>query len=339
MKRQKDEPDGLTPREWQVLALIREGLTNEQIAERLGISFGTAKYHVAEIISKLNADDRHDAVRKSDEKRSTPALLPWLPLSGRLGWPAAAASIALIAVVTLVLIWGSRSGDTGGNATALEENAGLDISPQTLAAVEQARATTEFKRTILLSHGEPQNVGTQGPLIGSLPTVSTLAELEIVLTDDVAVIVIDKSAEGEVSTDFLYEQWEAGRAIVGLNLCFIDLPESNLNTQPGANPGVVTEIAPDGTVRYYDTDRVTGGTTGCTWPLRLAEAGFPYLSYVPTYPSLEKVQAARERGENLFGGPAASRLDLPANYECLVKNLLAHLEDGAISPFNSPECR
>jgi DNA-binding NarL/FixJ family response regulator len=46
-------PDILTPREWQVLALLREGLTNEQIARRLDISYATAKYHVAEIISKL----------------------------------------------------------------------------------------------------------------------------------------------------------------------------------------------------------------------------------------------------------------------------------------------
>jgi len=43
-------PDILTPREWQVLFLIREGLTNEQIAGRLDISLATAKYHVSEIL-------------------------------------------------------------------------------------------------------------------------------------------------------------------------------------------------------------------------------------------------------------------------------------------------
>jgi DNA-binding NarL/FixJ family response regulator len=46
-------PDILTPREWQVLDLLRQGLTNEQIAHRLDISPATAKYHVSEIISKL----------------------------------------------------------------------------------------------------------------------------------------------------------------------------------------------------------------------------------------------------------------------------------------------
>ena len=36
-----------------MLSLLREGLTNEQIAERLGISRDGAKYHVSEILSKL----------------------------------------------------------------------------------------------------------------------------------------------------------------------------------------------------------------------------------------------------------------------------------------------
>ncbi|HEY4686531.1 MAG TPA: helix-turn-helix transcriptional regulator, partial [Dehalococcoidia bacterium] len=39
-------PDVLTPREWEVLDLLREGLTNDQIARRLGISRDGAKYHV-----------------------------------------------------------------------------------------------------------------------------------------------------------------------------------------------------------------------------------------------------------------------------------------------------
>ena len=41
-------PDILTPRQWEVLKLLREGLTNEQIAERLGITLDGAKFHVSE---------------------------------------------------------------------------------------------------------------------------------------------------------------------------------------------------------------------------------------------------------------------------------------------------
>ena len=46
-------PDVLTPREWEVLALLREGLSNEEIGQRLGISLAGAKWHVSEILSKL----------------------------------------------------------------------------------------------------------------------------------------------------------------------------------------------------------------------------------------------------------------------------------------------
>ena len=42
-------PDILTPREWQVLDLVRQGLTNEQIALRLDVSLATARYHVSQI--------------------------------------------------------------------------------------------------------------------------------------------------------------------------------------------------------------------------------------------------------------------------------------------------
>jgi DNA-binding CsgD family transcriptional regulator len=54
-------PGVLTPREQQVLDLIRQGLTNEQIAQRLGISFSGARYHVAEILSKLGVSSRQEA--------------------------------------------------------------------------------------------------------------------------------------------------------------------------------------------------------------------------------------------------------------------------------------
>jgi DNA-binding CsgD family transcriptional regulator len=55
--------DILTPRECDVLALLREGLTNEEIAERLGMSFYTAKFHVSEILSKLGVSTRDEAAK------------------------------------------------------------------------------------------------------------------------------------------------------------------------------------------------------------------------------------------------------------------------------------
>ena len=57
--------ESLTPREVEVLALLAEGLSNKAIAERLGISDQTVKFHVAAICGKLGAANRTDAVRRA----------------------------------------------------------------------------------------------------------------------------------------------------------------------------------------------------------------------------------------------------------------------------------
>jgi DNA-binding NarL/FixJ family response regulator len=51
----------LTPREHEVLSLLSEGLTNKAIAERLGISEYTVKFHVTTIFRKLGAQSRTEA--------------------------------------------------------------------------------------------------------------------------------------------------------------------------------------------------------------------------------------------------------------------------------------
>ena len=55
----------LTARELEVLAAMADGASNKAIARRLGISFHTAKFHVAAILDKLNADSRTEAVTKA----------------------------------------------------------------------------------------------------------------------------------------------------------------------------------------------------------------------------------------------------------------------------------
>lgn len=55
----------LTAREREVLALLVEGLSNKQVAHRLGISSHGAKRHVANILAKLNCPNRTLAVAKA----------------------------------------------------------------------------------------------------------------------------------------------------------------------------------------------------------------------------------------------------------------------------------
>jgi DNA-binding NarL/FixJ family response regulator len=54
--------DALSERERQVLALVADGLTNDQVADRLVIGTATVKSHVSAILTKLGVRDRTQAV-------------------------------------------------------------------------------------------------------------------------------------------------------------------------------------------------------------------------------------------------------------------------------------
>jgi len=58
----RSESPALTARELEVLRMMAEGAANKTIAWKLNISEHTAKFHVASILSKLNASTRTEAV-------------------------------------------------------------------------------------------------------------------------------------------------------------------------------------------------------------------------------------------------------------------------------------
>jgi two-component system nitrate/nitrite response regulator NarL len=60
--------EDLTPRELEVLQLLAQGLTNKRIAERLGISDHTAKFHVNAILAKLGAETRTEAIVQASRR-------------------------------------------------------------------------------------------------------------------------------------------------------------------------------------------------------------------------------------------------------------------------------
>ncbi|GHO62999.1 hypothetical protein KSC_018910 [Ktedonobacter sp. SOSP1-52] len=55
----------LSAREWDVLQLVTEGLSNQQIAEHLVLSLYTVKLHVKHLLAKLGATNRTQAVARA----------------------------------------------------------------------------------------------------------------------------------------------------------------------------------------------------------------------------------------------------------------------------------
>ncbi len=120
-------PDILTPREWEVLALLRLELSNLEIAEKLGISRDGAKYHVSQILGKLGLENREQVARWQYEDARpwwATAFAPLLPAwrrgaalaSGASGTAARAALfITVVAAVgglgLLALLLFSQDGD------------------------------------------------------------------------------------------------------------------------------------------------------------------------------------------------------------------------------------
>lgn len=58
---------GLSDRETEVLGLLAAGLSNKEIAARLGVSPNTVKTHVARLLEKLDAKRRTEAILKARE--------------------------------------------------------------------------------------------------------------------------------------------------------------------------------------------------------------------------------------------------------------------------------
>jgi DNA-binding CsgD family transcriptional regulator len=63
---------GISPREYEVLELISQGLSNKEISEKLFVSLSTVKTHSANLFIKLDVSRRTQAVQKARELRLIP---------------------------------------------------------------------------------------------------------------------------------------------------------------------------------------------------------------------------------------------------------------------------
>ena len=60
---------GISKREYEVLELIAQGLSNQEIADKLFVSTSTVKTHISNIYSKLDARRRTEAIKRAKELR------------------------------------------------------------------------------------------------------------------------------------------------------------------------------------------------------------------------------------------------------------------------------
>lgn len=81
--RRRAEPARLTPREAEILELMREGLSTEEIGRRLFVAPVTVRTHIAAVLKKLQVPDREAAVRLAHARADLGAhdaargRLPW----------------------------------------------------------------------------------------------------------------------------------------------------------------------------------------------------------------------------------------------------------------------
>lgn len=56
-------PTQLTSREWEIMDLLRQGLSTEEVARRLFVAPGTVRVHISSVLKKLRAPDRASAIK------------------------------------------------------------------------------------------------------------------------------------------------------------------------------------------------------------------------------------------------------------------------------------
>ena len=119
-------PEAITDRQREVASLIAGGFTNGQIAEELGITLDTAKFHVSGLLTRLGLRRREEVAEWYRAHFGTVATLrAWvrglvaMPTIGWMGAASAVGTATLVAVVVLVVRAGAISTAVGATDYAL----------------------------------------------------------------------------------------------------------------------------------------------------------------------------------------------------------------------------
>ncbi len=202
--------DALTTREREVLDLIRRGLTNEEIAQRLGISLDGAKYHVSQILSKLGVGTREEAASaEAGKPRLREERRRWWgqwPLVAKI---AGAATVAVAVAGLGVLAWGVLR-TTGDDEFSLLRDNPLHGRIVYLAPKDES-----------VWIAPPEQVAAAGIL-----TTATPDEFWQAVTSDTAAIIIDRDWIAEVDVGWVREMLADGKVLVGARLNISDLTAS-----------------------------------------------------------------------------------------------------------------
>lgn len=115
--------DDLTPRQREVLKLVAAGKTNPEIAEQLGITLDGAKFHVREILAKLEVESREEAAEWWRAERALgKRIASFLRALAPAGWlkPAAAATAIGGTTLGLVAVGFAMNGGSASTAPGCE---------------------------------------------------------------------------------------------------------------------------------------------------------------------------------------------------------------------------
>lgn len=212
----------LTPAEWRVLAHVRQGRTNAEIAVQLQCSPNTVKTHVASMFAKLALTNRHalaawDGEAATETERRVLGLgslvpLLWSVTRGKAAWGAKAATITVAAggvlagamVIGLIVADGPGQGASDPVALAPPEQEALIVAPLDAAPPPAEAAVAAADATSSAESGSSAADGTEvvtwrvtedGSLLGgggSYGSITTaLVQVEAVEAEMIATILGD----------------------------------------------------------------------------------------------------------------------------------------------------